>query len=196
MGSESSPSPLNVHKLQRGAKTATTELCRFKGKIVRPKLNRSNTFLYLMVRRPNFQHGGRMFSAWPIFMACCGLSPMVSMFHLLTKRCPSQPYIGTFFPVRIYKSISLPGTFSHGLSWIMATVILCVTLPHSAFTLGAKVQCLQSLTSRRVQPGVNTFPSLLQWLKINATCVQMVRILNTRSFVYISCERFQINATC
>ena len=64
---------------------------------------------------------------------------------------------------------------------------------YSGSTLGAKVQCLQSLTSRRVKPGANPIPVFAAMIE---DCVQMVRTLKTRSFVYFSCERYQMNTTC
>ena len=67
---------------------------------------------------------------------------------------------------------------------------------YSASTLGFKVQCLQSLTSRRVKPDANPIPVFDIMIEdVHKTCVQMVRILKTRSFVYFSCERCQMNTT-
>ena len=77
----------------------------------------------------SFQLGSKIFSAWQSFTACLGFSLMESMFQLPTKRCPSLLYRKPF-PARMYKSISLPGIFSHGLSQITEVVILYATLSH------------------------------------------------------------------
>lgn len=45
------------------------------------------------------------------------------------KVYPSQPWKRPF-PVRMYRTVALPGTFSRGLSRIMAIAIFCVMLPH------------------------------------------------------------------
>ena len=67
---------------------------------------------------------------------------------------------------------------------------------YSASTLGAEVQCLQSLTSRRVKPGANPIP-------VFAAMIADVRNMRangsdteTRSLVYFSCERCKVNTTC
>ena len=109
---------LHVHKPQRAAETATEKLCRFKWKMVRTKSIRSKMLPCLMVHRPSFQLGSKTLSVWPSFTAYLVFSQMESMFQLPRKRFPSLLY-RRYFPARMYKSISLPGTLSHGLSWIM-----------------------------------------------------------------------------
>ena len=66
---------LHVRDPQRAAETATVELCQSKGETVKPKSNRLNTPPCLMVLRPSFQLGSRIFSAWPSFTACLGFLP-------------------------------------------------------------------------------------------------------------------------
>ena len=57
-----------------------------------------------------------------------GVSPMESMFQLLTKICLSLLYRRPF-PVRIYESIAMSRILSRGLSQITETVIVHVMLP-------------------------------------------------------------------
>ena len=79
--------------------------------------------------KAKFPLGSRIVSAWPGFTACLGFSQMESMFQLPTKRCPSLLYRRAF-PIIMFKTISLRGILSHGLSRIMDTVKLYATLPH------------------------------------------------------------------
>ena len=107
---------LHVREPQQAAETATAELCWSKGEMVRLKSNRSKMSPCSMVLRPSFQLRSRIFSAWPSFTACLGFLLKEYMFQLPTKRCPSLLYRRRPFPTRMYESLSLPGTFSHGLS--------------------------------------------------------------------------------
>ena len=119
---------LHVDKPQQAEDTATAELCRFKGKMVRTKSNISNKSLYLMVRRPKSPASKRKFLCLAKFYGLFGIFTE-SVFQLPTKRCASLLYRRPF-PVRMYKNISLPGIFSLGLSRRMETMILNATLPH------------------------------------------------------------------
>ena len=79
--------------------------------------------------KAKFPLGSRIVSAWPDVTACLGSLQMESIFQLPTKRCLSLLYRRAF-PIIMFKTISLPGPFSHGLTRIMDTVILYATLPH------------------------------------------------------------------
>ena len=54
---------LHVRKPQRAAETATAELYRSKGEMVKAKSNRLKPFPCSMVRRPSFQLGSKIFYA-------------------------------------------------------------------------------------------------------------------------------------
>ena len=58
--------------------------------------------------------------------------------------------------MRTFKSTSLHGASSLE-RWKEAPIGTLVET-HAASTLGAKVQCLQSITSKRVKPGANPIP--------------------------------------
>ena len=138
---------LHVHKPQRAAETVTAELCRFKGKMVRTKSIRSMMFPCLMVRRPSFQLGSRTFSVRPSFTAYLAFSQMESMFQLPTKRSPSLLYRSSF-PARMYKSILLPGTLSHGLSRITETVMFGCTSRDRSICEGVDIGIYLLLTGK------------------------------------------------
>ena len=67
---------------------------------------------------------------------------------------------------------------------------------YSASTLGAEVQCIQSLTSRRVKPGSNPIPVFVAMIEDVRNMRANGSDIEDEVFVYFSCQRCQMNTTC
>lgn len=105
-------------------KTAKVKMCGFKGTaMMRMKLSKSRMSPCSTARSPSFQLGSKTSSSRPSFIAFWRSSPEESTSQLLMKICSSQPCKRPF-PVRMSRSISLPGTFLRVLLRIMTIVIL------------------------------------------------------------------------
>ena len=162
---------LYAHKPQRAAQTATAELCRFKGKMLRTKSNRSNMSPCLMVRRPSFQLGR-------FFFFC--LAKLHGLFGIFTEGVNAPVADETISVAALQEAFPRENVQSHFIAWNILSRAIAdngdrdtlrhASLPtagwralvatYSTSTRGAKVQCLQSLTSRHVKPGANPIPVL------------------------------------
>ena len=114
MGSESAPSPARLR--------ASTSSRNGNSGVVPVQRENGETQVKQMKDVPLFDGTKAKFPAWKQNFLCLGklhgllgFSLLDSMSLLPTKRCPSLPYRRPFL-ARMYKSVSLPGTFSHGLS--------------------------------------------------------------------------------
>ena len=163
---------------------------------------------------PMFDGTRAKFPCWKENFLC--LAKLLGLIGIFTEGVDVPVTDETMFIAALQEAFPRENIQKHFIAWnILSRAIACNedrdTLRHasspaagwralvdtySASTLGAKVQCLQSLTSRRVKPVSNPIPVFVAILKMSATCVQMVQILKTRSFVYFSCERCQMNTTC